>query len=327
MTRILVQGMHGLGDNLHQRAIVRQIAERCDEVWLETSWSSLYEDLPKVRPIFKRTALRTQTKNAQREATRFTESARLPPFNQTVRVWYPPVEVRRHGSVLAAMCHVTGTDYARADFSLQVPNHWREQAEAVLGPRPDKPLLVYRPLVDRTEWSGCRNRNPEAIAYNELFRFIRDRFYVVSIADLIPGKEWMVGCIAANPDFTAHAGEFHFEALAGLFSLASMVFASPGFAVPLAQAVGTPVVAVFGGYEDASSFAGGARHAPYHPIQPIRPCQCFSHTHQCVKAIDVDAAIEPLRKFADVATKDFAGFLWQFGCGYARAAAALHESG
>jgi hypothetical protein len=33
-------GHHGLGDNLHQRALIRQLMEKYD-VWLDTSWVSL----------------------------------------------------------------------------------------------------------------------------------------------------------------------------------------------------------------------------------------------------------------------------------------------
>ena len=32
---IFVRGLHGLGDNLHQRAIVRALMSRGDELWLE----------------------------------------------------------------------------------------------------------------------------------------------------------------------------------------------------------------------------------------------------------------------------------------------------
>ncbi len=98
--------------------------------------------------------------------------------------------------------------------------------------------MVYRPLVERTEWNGCAARNPDHSAYAALFASIRDQFHVVSIADLVPNVEWISGArVEADQKF--HAGELEFEALAGLFSIASLVFCSPGFAVILAQTVGT----------------------------------------------------------------------------------------
>ncbi|WP_181175190.1 hypothetical protein [Mesorhizobium sp. B2-2-1] len=290
--------MHGLGDNLHQRAIVRQLM-RAHEVFLESSWVAPYHDLiaDGLKVIHKTTALRTQAKNASREAARF-HRARLPRFGRAVQVGYSPDQVRSQGSVLAAMCRATGTDYATGDFSLPVPAAWMERVWLLLDAwRPKKPILIYRPLIERTEWSGCPARNPDHVAYRDLLAAIRDDFFVVSIADLVPGKEWMVGH-PIKADAECHGGELDFETIAGLTSVAALVFTSPGFAAILAQSVGTPAAVVFGGYENATSFAGGARHSPTLGIDPINPCQCFSHSHACQKTIDVPAATSRLRAFA-----------------------------
>lgn len=295
MGAILVSGMHGLGDNLHQRAILRRLM-RGNEVWLESSWVSPYHDLitQGLHVVRKNTTLRTQAKNAHREGDRF-EDRRMPVTYRTVDVWYKPEDVRRHGSVLGAMCVNTGTNIETADFRLPVPEAWRDKARGLIG-NPAKPVMVYRPLVERREWGGCATRNPNHDAYLDLFLGIRDRYYVVSIADLEPDKEWIAGYrIAADQKF--HGGELDFETLAGLFSLTSLVFCSPGFAVILAQAVGTPVISIFGGYERAYSFSAGARFSPYLGIEPINPCDCFDHGCRCSKSIDVPAARESIAAF------------------------------
>jgi hypothetical protein len=290
--------MHGLGDNLHQRAIVRQLM-RHHNVWLESSWVAPYHDLVDagLKVVRKPSGLRTQTKNAERETARFV--AAPPRGAAEIRITYTPSDVRSGGSVLAAMCASVGCDPKQADFRLPVAAYWQARADQWLARwRPRKPLLFYRPLVDRTEWGGCPTRNPDHAAYATLFRAIRDRFFVVSIADLAPGKEWIVGWPCAA-DAVCHAGELEFETLAALFSRAAMVFASPGFSVVLAQAVGTPVVCVFGGYENSRSFSIGARHTPTLGIDPIEPCQCFSHDHACRKTIDLPVARARLMEFAD----------------------------
>jgi len=295
---ILVRGMHGLGDNLHQRAVIRQLMQRND-VFLESSWVAPYHDLVAdgLKVIHKPTSLRTQTKNANREASRFYRGL-MPRFGRALQVSYSPEQVRNEGSVLAAMCSVTGTDYATADFRMPVPATGHDHARLLLDAwQPKKPVLVYRPLVERTEWGGCASRNPDHAAYAGILAAIRDDFFVVSLADLVPGREWMVGR-PIRADIECHAGELDFETMAGLISLSSMVYSSPGFAVILAQAVGTPVTCVFGGYENSTSFAGGARFSPYLGIDPINPCQCFSHNHACQKTIDVPAAASRLRAFA-----------------------------
>lgn len=299
---LLLQGMHGMGDCLHQRAIIRQLMQRYD-VYLESSWVAPYHDLiaDGLKVVHKRTSLRTQTKNAQREAGLFHGAA--PQGIRTRRVWYAPREVRQCRGVLAAMCRNCDVSYESADFRLPVKSEWVEAARAAVG-YPDKPILVYRPLVERTEWNGCAARNPDVGAYAALLDSIRDRFYVVSIADLVEGVEW----ITSKPfvaDATFHAGELPFEALAGLFAMAAMVYAAPGFAVILAQAVETPVCAVFGSYEASYSFSGGARWCPYLGIDPITPCDDFRHDTNKDKTIDVAAATARLAIFTDEAIERY----------------------
>jgi len=291
--------MHGLGDNLHQRAIVRQLMQD-HRVWLESSWVAVYHDLigPELQVVHKATSLRTQAKNAAREAGQFSRM-RPPPGSRIVNISYRPADVIATGSVLGAMCKATGCHFPSADFRLPVPPEWLALADRLIALwRPSKPIMLHRPLVARTEWTGCGNRNPDHGAYRELMSAIRERFFVVSVADLEAGKEWLVG-EACRPDIALHSGELVFEALAALASRAALVFCSPGFAVPLAQAVGTPVACVFGGYENSRSFTAGARFTPYLGIDPIAPCQCWSHTHRCDKRIDLPRAAAALQRFVD----------------------------
>lgn len=299
MNPLLMRGMMGLGDNIRQRAILRQLMVSHD-VWLESSWVSVYHDLIEdgLKVIHKPTRLRTQAKNAARESKLFTRG--LPPRgSKTIAISYPPAEVRRHGSVMAAMCAATGCDAAAADFSLPIPESWKARAIAWVEKwKPDRPIMLYRPLVDRpADWGGCAARNPDHDAYKALFDSIRERFFVVSIADLVQGKEWIVGH-RIEADAKCHEGELEFETLAALTSMASMVFCSPGFAAVLAQAVGAPVATVFGGYERSAFFFDGEKTAPVLGIDPINPCSCFSHNHACAKAIDVPTAKSRLEVFA-----------------------------
>lgn len=294
---IIIEGMHGLGDNLHQRGIIRELMKK-NEIWLETPWPCLYHDLP-IHFVGKGSRLRTQAKNAKREAGKF--ESRTPSTSNRMRVAYAPDMVRKHGSVYAAMsahCNV-----AQADFSLPIPNEWDARAEALIAEwRPTKPILIYRPLIERSEWSGCHNRNPDHNAYHSLIQSIRERFFIVSVADLVQGQEWMVGK-PINADISFHAGELDIEVLAALIKRSAMVYTSPGFAVILAQSVGTPSVVVFGGYENAQSFKGGAKLAPYLGIDPIHPCQCFSHRHKCQKQIDMPTATNQLMDFINANIK------------------------
>jgi ADP-heptose:LPS heptosyltransferase len=96
-----------------------------------------------------------------------------------------------------------------------------------------------------------------------------------------------------------HGGELDFETLAGLFSEAALVFANPGFSPVLAQAVGAPCIIVYGGNESfRTTNSVGAHLAPTLAIEPIKPCECHSRTHDCDKRIDVEAAKVRVREFA-----------------------------
>ena len=285
-----------MGDVIHQRSIIRQYLAKGREVWLETPWPQVYHDLP-VKLVPKNTTLRTQVKNQQRERRSYQRLHHVPPSVERLGINYPPALVREHGSVLGAMSAVAKVPVG--DFRLPIPAAWREKADAWIRKwKPDKPLMIYRPLVERTEWGGCAARNPDVGHYDALYAQIRDAFFVVSVADLVPGKEWLAAeQMASTGDVQAHNGEMDFETLAALTEMASLVFCSPGFAAVLGQAVGTPTVVVSGGYEDGTSFSAGAKLTPTLAIAPIDACNCFRHNHDCPKEIDMDRAQALLRGF------------------------------
>ena len=292
MTPLIVAGMQGMGDCLHQRAVVRQLASRFD-VWLETSWPLIYWDMPEVHLLASNTTLRTQQKNVARERGQFKR--RGPYGAQTIRIHSPSRLIMEHGSVLAAMSSVAGVPVG--DFRLPVRDEWLLKADAVLNA--DKPVMFFRPLTVRKEWTGAQTRNPKPDNYAALFESIRDRFYVVSVADLAQGQEWLIGD-ELDADLKLHRGELDAEALFGVAARSSLIFGSPGFQTVLGQALSRPGVTVFGGYEDARSFSVGASYAPWLPLEPKTPCPCWSHTHNCPKDLDVPSSIEKLRGFVDV---------------------------
>jgi len=273
-----------------------------DEVFVESSWASVYWDLigKGLKVVHKEYNLRTQKKNAIRESYLFHKG--LPDSTALIEyknIWWRAKDVRDRGSILAAICVTLECDLGDGDFRLPIKSEWKSSSKVlnILSLANGKPIMVYRPLVERTEWSGSKARNPDKQVYFDLYDSIREDFFVVSIADLVDRVEWKVDMVDATADLEFHHGELTFEQLAALFSEATLVYAHPGFSVPLAQSVGTPVISVFGGYENSKSFSVGAQWAPYCGVDPINPCQCFLHTHPCDKTIDVPRALEQVRKF------------------------------
>jgi ADP-heptose:LPS heptosyltransferase len=298
---IVFDGMHGLGDNVHQRAVVRRVLETTEQdIWLRTPWPCLYHDLVGERfhvvpPSIP--TLRTQHKNLVRERALQRFDSKKPPRTAPVKkIWYDTPCVRASQSILGGMLRWSlRQPIYGADFTLPVPDAWRAKALARIA-RPDRPIMVLRPLVDRREWNGCNTRNPDDKAYAALYNAIRSHFFVVSIADLSVNLEWTCGP-RLKADVELHAGELDAEAVAGLIASAALTFCSPGFALVLSQAVGTPVVCVYGGRESSPFYDYGARFAPTLGIDPARPCNCFLPIHKCNKWIDLDNANARLAEF------------------------------
>lgn len=288
---VRIEGMHGMGDNLHQRAIVRTYM-RAHIVTLVSPWPQLYEDLrgPRCRIIKPATRLRTQAKNAARSD--FDQPAGA--VGRTVSVKYPPALVRECRGVLPAMAAQCGVPGA-SDFSFVVPDAWR--VDSILEAAAGRPIVVYRPLVERKEWGGCAARNPDKAAYRELFAFVLSQIpgaFVVSVADVQPGAEWITSD-PVDADMTFHAGELHIEQLCALWHEAALIYSAPGFALVLAQAIGRPVISLFGGYERAYSFRDDAKTCK---IEPIHPRDDFKHA-PCDKSVDMPRALQIASDFLE----------------------------
>ena len=88
-----------------------------------------------------------------------------------------------------------GLDYATADFRMPIPPQWYARVDALIDQwQPDKPIMVYRPLTVRKELSPHFNqRHPDHAAYARIYNELRERYFVISVADLVPGIEWTTG--------------------------------------------------------------------------------------------------------------------------------------
>jgi hypothetical protein len=302
-----VVGMQGLGDNLHHRAVLRELM-RSHAVTLATCHGLMFQDLVAqgLMLAFRRSHLRTQSKAQARERSLLGDE--LPPVMrpsvgravgiETRTFTYGKPGIDQHGTILGAMFASVGVPMpARPDFSLPVPDEWRARVRDRIGAI-DRPILVHRPVVLRREWDG-RQRNPDTTAYDALFHAIASSYTVVSVADIEAGAEWIDGPPWQRADVTFHSGELGFDELAGLWAEAALVFSPAGFGPVLAQAVGTPSVTVFGGRESSrTTICGGAHLAPTLGIDPDRPCDCYAARHGCDKRITLEPAIERLLAFA-----------------------------
>jgi len=301
---LLVRGMLGLGDNIHQRAIIRALLKQDYRISLETPWPCIYHDLAgeNLRFLPRPAALRAQLKNAGREKSKFSPA--VPPHHTwpTIHISYNRDRIERTPSrtFLEAMFQTAGIgdEYANADMSLPIPEMWAADADALItGWQTAKPILFYRPLTARPEWRGGELRNANVDQYAELITMVRDSFFIMSVADLEPNREWIVGP-QLIPDVAFHRGELPFDTMAALMARAALVYTSSGFPAVLGPAVGTPTVSIQGGFEPARWHADGARWAPYLGIDTMAPCSCSGQCHTaCSKLIDMPRARAAIAEF------------------------------
>ena len=180
---IVVNGMYGIGDNIHQRAVIRELMKK-HEVWLRTCHVALYHDLVAqgLHLLFQSTRLHAQARTIKVEAERYPDAYNnaAPIVASSCKIWYNKVDIDTFGSIMNSMFGVLGLPIPqKPDFSLPIPDAWRERV-----PRYDqrgKPLMLYRPIVLRKEWNGA-SRNPDVNAYARLYKEIRDRFMQERVA-------------------------------------------------------------------------------------------------------------------------------------------------
>lgn len=299
---LVVSGMYGMGDCLFQRAQLRELMQASD-VTLETYYPPIYHDL-------EEEGLKLRILDNPKPRIRCRTSAKVHPYPANpnrLRLSYQPATVLRAGSIPGAMFMACGLPIpSEIDFSLPVPNLWRDWFRAEFLDRWDtrgKPIMVYRPIVLNNVWR-CEPRSPHVEAYSALFRAIRDRFFVVSVCNLAgEGKEreWIVGP-EQEADVKLHQNELDFETMAALFKESALVFGNAGFSPVLAQAVGTPLICVYGGKESSKTTQAVSRHlSPHLFVEPIKPCDCHNKDcgRICDKVVDLDRWIPEVKAFAE----------------------------
>jgi ADP-heptose:LPS heptosyltransferase len=307
-------GMYGIGDCVHQRAILKHLLPDFD-VWLETCHVWCHLDLIEqygLKLVLRPTRLWGHWQNIVKEQQQYHGIYRakcsIPRTTRVIRNWYHKHEIDKYGSILEAMMGVSGLDGKTPDFTLPMRDQWLEEASHFLQRvhgNDQRPLMIYRPIVHRKEWRETSRRNPHSEDYATLYKEARKGFFVISLANLgTRGEETIEGPQETDVDYTSHQGELSMAAMAALYSLADITFCNPGNAPVLAQAVGTPSVIVYGGRESyGTTQRAGAHLAPTLGVDPIPPCDCHGVVHKCrqncTKRIDVPDALSRIREFID----------------------------
>jgi len=274
-----IEGMYGLGDNIYQRAFIKNIKTH---VYLRTPWVELYQDLKHVSFIKPDLGLRTQSKHIlSLSPTTWTNKQKFL-LGHPTHISYGKSGIME-GMRKAFRCNPDEMDLP--DFSDDAP-------------RIDGKYVVVRPVTVRKEWlAQSRNCLPEYIAHAA--QVMRERGYkIVSVADLEDGKEWALDPLP-EADIIYHRGELALKSLLGLVKNASLTIGAVGWILPACLALKTPLWLVFGGYGayNSPNLIMDKRFVDTSRIGCAIPdnfCLCDKKDHLCNKRISYYE-----QKFAD----------------------------
>lgn len=261
---MIIHGMKGLGDNIYQRAFIKQLPAG---TWLETPWPELYQDLPGLHLLRPDTKLRTQLKNLQRHPASRWERR---PRGQVIQVAYGREGIFP-GMAQRLRC---------APGVMDLPD---------FGPPPVAgSYVVVRPVTVRAEWrADTRNPLPEYIA-SAAAEMSRRGYRVVSVADLEPEKEWALEPLPPA-DVQYHSGELPVDKLLALVQGAAAVIGGIGWLLPAAIAASVPALIVCGGQGGFNApelvTSPGMDLSRIEFAVPDNFCRCTQKQHGCDKRI------------------------------------------
>ena len=242
---------------------------------LRSPWPEVFADTPGLRFVMYNERLRTQAKNLRRHAR--------------AMLWHRPVHARQikvyyglsnpYEGIIPDMATVFGVPFRPDLFTLPPAGKCPVKT--------GKPIAVIRPVTVRNEWANpARNCRVEYIS--QAAAILRERFHVVSVADVVEHGEWFDG----NPptaDEHYHRGELRIANLMSLIQHASVVVGSVGWIAPMSVAAKRPLILIAGGQ--------GAWNAPdviFHRsldtsqvrwLLPDNYCRCAPANHDCDKTI------------------------------------------
>ncbi|MFC7508779.1 hypothetical protein [Pantoea stewartii] len=271
MTTYYFEGMLGLGDSIYQRPFLRHFPG----AYVRTCWPELYRGL-NVKCVRSGTHLRTQEKNELRSRYVFHP---VPRGGVRKRIGYGPTDLSA-GGIIPAFRRQFGVN-GPLQFDLPQFNDLHPSIPT------DRSVAVIRPSTVRTEWaSASRNPNPEYLV--RAAQRLRQHFFVVSVADTVPGMEWIIGDEPAA-DLKLHHGELTLTQLCSLYVRAACVVTPVGFSVPMAIAYQTPLFVVAGGRgghnapEIVTDPAMDLSHTRW--AMPDNYCRCMRADHDCDRRI------------------------------------------
>lgn len=275
---LFFDGMHGIGDNINQRAFIKALAAQGNEIWLRTPLPEIYAGIPHLHFVRTNTKLRTQRKNEQRTKIQF-EPLPFSAFKRK-RIFYGNQHLKA-GSVFDAMEEQFGIAPVPMDLPrFNLPD---------IGLPAGKQIAVVRPTIERREWHNA-SRGPLNTYVDQVARMLAARgYYVVSIADCEQDQEWIPD-VEPFAHKKLHHGELSITQMLALVERADIVVTGACVIFHAAMAYGKPMICIQGGN------GGNNHHTKITDprctdlsralfIYPDNYCHCQEMLHPCDKRI------------------------------------------
>ena len=263
MKKVFIHSMQGLGDNIMQRAVLKEyLAENDVVVYLNTPYPELYSDL-NIKTVRPESKLRCQSKHMQQAAFDHDSLPEIA-FDQIFRVKYTGW-IDRGFSLMEGMAMCLGMD--KFFFELDLPQKLMH-SEPVL-----KAVFVKPPTI-RTDWSApARNCKMDYIQYA-----MHKIPHCTVLTDMEKGKE-------EYDDFRPLCRHYMekgltLQQLVQLVKGAEGFIASPGFFIPLAAALKKPILIIYGGngaYNQPSNMPENKKAVH---VVPENQCMCKDPRHK-----------------------------------------------
>ena len=285
---LFFEGAGGMGDNMYQRPVIKDLAKTYKKIYLTTAFPEAYWDIPNVE--FVKPAgykLRTQEKHMKSRPKRTWSDK---PKNAETVLWGQcgpspdPGILTKYGEL------ENREDF---DFIFPLKNEWIEAARKVkesLDLEGKKLCIIRRPTI-RKEWK-CPARNPKPEYYQLIIDKYKDEYFYLGLADIEKGQEWFDGKID-RIDKEFNAGEIPITTIYGLIKIADMTITYPSLFMIAAIAVRAKCFTIFGGIAGPDVILRRNLGLKNHGhVAPFPPCNCHNMTHDCKKDIPEARIIE-----------------------------------
>jgi len=316
---IFFRGCYGFGDNLSQRPVIKDLAEKYETVYLQTPIPEFYWDMPNVKFVYPDdvnagTGHRTPSKHlAHVDETLFVKRPEGIPeqigMTRMVRVGKrcflerqgtstEVPEPSEHISVFEGIRRGAGIAPERYSFMLPVKREWVAAARKVVDGLAlnGKKLCLVRPPTIRKEWA-CSSRNPKAEYLQLIIDQYGHEYFFLSIAD-IDGKDEALDGQLVGIDAEFHKGELPMTTILGLLKIADMTITGPNMMMLAVVALRARAFCIFGGHagpEHVLDPGMGLDNLEF--VAPSPFCNCREMNHDCNKDIPTSVILSTFEAF------------------------------